>query len=549
MNKLKHILIASLLTVSNGIFAQDIETKVESKVQNVNLFEQGASIDRYATIQLSKGKNTIIFDKLSHVVDMESIQLAGRGFSVYSIDFNPSYNPENKLPAHIEKLSQEVDDLEIKIADINLSIKLASDKIAFLQTNKSIGNNSSITANQLATTYELYSQKLKQASEEKLKFERESQKLRKELNFKQRELNNFVSQLRHKGAIIATLHADQAISTKVKLNYTVRNASWIPIYDIRFSSLEEELTLIQNAKVSQTTGNDWNNIELSVSTGNALSQENLPHISPWKINLYPTYSKSKMMRSRVVEVPDELEINEEIEVDLDVDIEYDSENWESQEEVYKAPTNYISARQSTSTISKKFTFEKKFDIQSEDTEQQVQLRQEEIKAEFKYKAVPKYSQNVFLVAEIPNWESYGFENGKANIYMSDQYRGKTYLNKGTIGEDYIISLGKDSDIAVERSQIKDSNSRRFLGSKKKEVFAWEILVKNNKNSAAQIEIKDQIPVSLTDKIIITTEELSGANHDKSTGMLTWDLNLQANEIKKLVFKYTVESPKNERVGY
>ena len=39
-----------------------------------------------------------------------------------------------------------------------------------------------------------------------------------------------------------------------------------------------------------------------------------------------------------------------------------------------------------------------------------------------------------------------------------------------------------------------------------------------------------------------------AKYNKDTGKLSWDLNLQPNETKKIVFKYEVKYPKDKQVN-
>ena len=78
-------------------------------------------------------------------------------------------------------------------------------------------------------------------------------------------------------------------------------------------------------------------------------------------------------------------------------------------------------------------------------------------------------------------------------------------------------------------------------------MAWRITVKNTRNEAITMTLKDQMPVSQNSGISVTPEELSGGNLNKENGIITWHLNLQPNEQKELLLQYRVKYPKNRRL--
>src|ERR1700719_4416851 len=70
----------------------------------------------------------------------------------------------------------------------------------------------------------------------------------------------------------ATPNASSATATKatLRVTYTVRNARWVPLYDARLDTGARDrkpaLELVRRADITQTTGEDWSNVALSVST-------------------------------------------------------------------------------------------------------------------------------------------------------------------------------------------------------------------------------------------------------------------------------------------
>ena len=78
-------------------------------------------------------------------------------------------------------------------------------------------------------------------------------------------------------------------------------------------------------------------------------------------------------------------------------------------------------------------------------------------------------------------------------------------------------------------------------------MTWRITVKNTRKEAVSLTLQDQIPVSTNSNITVTTEELSGGQLDKTTGFVTWPLQLQPGEQRELIVQYRVKYPKNRRL--
>ena len=101
---------------------------------------------------------------------------------------------------------------------------------------------------------------------------------------------------------------------------------------------------------------------------------------------------------------------------------------------------------------------------------------------------------------------------------------------------------------ITREKLRDYTSKKFLGDKKKETFAYEIAIRNTKKVPVNIAVEDQIPLSSNKEIEIAVEEISDARYDKVSGKLTWELELQGGETKKLKLIYSVKYPKDKIIG-
>src|SRR6185437_10851727 len=66
------------------------------------------------------------------------------------------------------------------------------------------------------------------------------------------------------------LAAGAATTAKLRVTYNVRNARWTPLYDARLDTGAKDrkpaLELVRRAEITQSTGEDWSNVALDVST-------------------------------------------------------------------------------------------------------------------------------------------------------------------------------------------------------------------------------------------------------------------------------------------
>jgi Domain of unknown function (DUF4139)/N-terminal domain of unknown function (DUF4140) len=193
-----------------------------------------------------------------------------------------------------------------------------------------------------------------------------------------------------------------------------------------------------------------------------------------------------------------------------------------------------------------FDIELPYTIPTDGKEYQVEIKEENMKAEYQYTCAPKLETDAFLTAQIIDWEQYNLLEGEANIYFEGTYLGKTLLKTNSVEDTLRLSLGRDKNVVVTRTKLKDFSKTSFLSSKLKASRGYEIKIRNKKSVSLSIVIEDQIPVS-TDKSIEVEHDAKGAEYDKDKGKLIWKIELKPLEDKKVNFNYTVKYPNTVNV--
>ena len=171
----------------------------------------------------------------------------------------------------------------------------------------------------------------------------------------------------------------------------------------------------------------------------------------------------------------------------------------------------------------------------------------QLPATYQYLGIPRADKDAFLVADATDWQQYSLLEGEANVYFENSFIGKTILDPTVANDTLHFSLGRDNGIRMQRTKVSARSTRRLLASNQEQDMTWRITVKNSRKEAVSLLLQDQIPVSQNSNIIVTTEELSGGQLDKSTGIIVWQLQLQPNEQREFIVQYRVKYPKNRRL--
>lgn len=189
-----------------------------------------------------------------------------------------------------------------------------------------------------------------------------------------------------------------------------------------------------------------------------------------------------------------------------------------------------------------------YDIPSADEPSQVEINRINIPATMRYRAVPVIEEAAFLTARISDWEQYNLLDGEANLYLDNQFMGRSVLETRFLDDTLTISLGRDESIVIKRKRQREYEQRRLWSNRTREERMWHTAVRNTKSDKIMLELLDQIPVSQTSDIKVEIIDISGASIDEETGILTWNLEIKPGETREVIVHYSVEYPRNRTVN-
>lgn len=525
--------------ISSSIFAQ--EKTVDSKITDVTVFLSKAQVTRVIKTQLGTGKTNLVVNGLTSMLDPQSIQVSGKGvFTILGTSHQQNYLNELNMPKSLRALKDSIELLQ-KQATLEASQKeiLNKEEQMLLSNQKIGGTNQNLTVAELKAMADFYRSRLGEIVTSRMKQDEKIAKINHRIVKLQQQLNsqNELYQ-RNTSEIIISVSADAPVNADLELNYVVTNAGWTPEYDIRALNTRSPIQLNYKANVFQSTGEEWKNVKLKLSTANPNESGLKPELVSWYLNFYePVAYKSKGYNYSVAR---------SAPMPVMLDKKADGLEITKQEIPAASMAEYVSTIQTS--LNTEFDIALPYTVSSSSKPTLVDIRNYEVKGIFNYSTAPKLDADVFLLAKVIGWEELSLLPGEANIFFEGTFTGKSYIDPNNIKDTLALSLGRDKRIVVKREKLKELSSRKFIGTNQRESFAWEISIRNTKTESVKVTVEDQIPVSQNTQIEVTAVDLGGAAYNKDTGKLIWNLNLQPNETKKLIFKYEVKYPKDKQVS-
>ncbi|MDN3675256.1 DUF4139 domain-containing protein [Flavobacterium branchiarum] len=538
----KKIITATLLLIGAFAFAQK-PIFTTAKVKAATVYFNAAEISQTASITLPLGTSEIVIKNVAVDLNESSIQIGTpASVTVLSVQFTNNYISEYEVDTKSPALKRVRDSIVLvqkEIQKVNNTINSETKTIQLLDKNQQIsGVNSGLNVTELMKMVEYYKTKqleiantINTLSEKQQKLNGILQKLNNKL-----EVDSSKEEKTSSGKLIVQVMNDVAGAIPLDISYLTNNATWTPFYDLRVESVTSPINMMYKAQVIQNTGIDWKKVKLTLSSGYPNQNNQAPILSSWFLrnndlnqNGYSQRNKMNQLQSRVA---DENTLSEVVVTALPA----------SKKMVRSSVSNYTTVEENQLNVS--FDIDIPYDILSNGKVHSVSLKEIKLPASYKYYAAPRVENEAFLLAEIADYSKYNLLRGEANIIFEGMYVGKTFIEPSQTSDTLNLSMGRDKKVSIKREKVADKSGTKFLSTKKEQTFTYDITVRNNKKEAVELLLKDQYPLSTDKEIEIELLQSSSAKVNTETGILTWQLQMKPNEIKKIRISYKVKYPKD-----
>lgn len=545
---MKRLLFTLLLIPFIGVAQKMNTVRLDVPVSKVKLFPSSGEMFHQKDIKLVEGRNQLIFTGLSAYADPQSIQFASnKEYRLISITTELDFKTAEMQNLRIVKLKDSLEMLNDQVQLNRDDIAAYQTQLNFLNANQNIkGSNATLTVAQLKEGIDYFriktlevNKSISRLNKEKIEINAQLVRVKTqlaELNFNENQRSNQV--------IILVDVKNPAIAT-CKLTYLVGNCGWAAAYDLSAKDLNEKVNLKYKAKLFNNTGNDWNDVDLKLSTADPRLSATQPMMEPWYVNVAPVYKAPISIRGSRSDdesyyMDNQLQQNSKKSKPKNLE-EADVDGYQED--------NGVSYKQvEVEAFTTEFEIKDKFSCPSDGKPYSVDVKDVDLQATFTHFSVPKMDNGAFIMANIVNWQELDLISGPSSIYLDGAFIGNSEIDTRNVSDTISLSFGRDNKVIVMRKIKKEMSSRKVIGSSKRETFLYETTIRNNHSYAITVTVYDQLPLSKNDQISVSQEVISNGSVNSLTGEVKWEIVLQPGESKAFDFGYSVKYPKDMNVG-
>ncbi len=282
---MKTILTFLLISLFVSGSAQENKIEIKSKIKQVTVFLQGAQVARQVFIEAKPGNNTIVLKALSPHINEQSIQaeLQDASLKIMGVSYRINYQEEIKKSDAIVALEREKAGWKERLTQETSLSEVYQEEGEMLKSNKAIGGQQfGVKVEELKSAVDYFRLRLTDIKQKLSQSQANSNSYKEEIS----KIDHQLQELKNKktipsGEIVIKLTSKALINSQLMLNYLVNEARWYPTYDIRAKDVLSPISIAYKANVSQQSGEDWENVKLTISSGNPSAGGAKPNINTW----------------------------------------------------------------------------------------------------------------------------------------------------------------------------------------------------------------------------------------------------------------------------
>ena len=547
--------ILSLLVVCLGLLlpasvfaAPPVRIPAQATISAVTVYQDRAQVTRSVSVALRPGSQVIAIEGLPVLLQDDSVRVDAKGTAratITGIEVKRSFLSQTadkrvkEIEAELRQLERKLGGLDARKAGLvaqkgfvdsikvawgeRISQQLAIGKPTGAELNEAMGFVGSNTV---------------KVEDQQREIEQEKQIIKEQMDALKRKKQEATGSYRKESKTVEVA-VETAKEGKLTLDLSgvVNQATWEPSYDVRLAQDGTSAELTYRAQVRQQTGEDWNNVALTLSTARPASGGAPPALYPWRISFYrpmpvamPAAAPMRNYKKAARPV-----MAESMKADM------------AMEEEEPAPAAFQTAHAATEGTSIAFKIPKPVEIPSDNTRHSTVIALEKLPVSTEYSTVPKLAAVAYLTAELVNKAGWPLLPGTVKIFSGNTFVGSADMKQVASGEKFTLPFGSDDQITVKREELKQHKEAGLFG-KNRMGYRSAITVTNFRKEAQTVNVKDQLPLAGDSEITVSLEEATlPPTEKKDDGTLIWKLKLAAGEKKVISYEIVVEYPKDREV--
>jgi uncharacterized protein (TIGR02231 family) len=530
-----------------------VPIQVTSRIEAVTVYPDGATVTRAIRVDLPQGDSVLRAEDFPPALDPASLRVEGEAQAqlvVGGIDARP---PRAERPPADPAIEARIEALKDERSALDGSIEAATARHKFatrFAEAAPVGLGDKGEARPLAEWRAAFAAVAEEIAS--------SDAAIREARIRQREIDRELARLDaertanppRKMEVRIDLATAAPTSAVLHVSYTVRGARWSPIYDARLDTGTRDrkpaLDLVRRAEIVQSTGEDWSDVELAVSTVRTAKGGSAPELRPLIVR-YPTPPRvlggfqEPLARAPAAAPPPPGAVEDRVLPRL----ESKAADIAAVEQEAAADTGGFQAV---------YRIPGRVSISANEGAKSFRISSATITPELIVRAVPALDSTAFLEASFKHQEDAPLLPGRVAIYRDGIFVGRGQMPMTSKEENVRLGFGADDKVKIARSTVRQTEgSTGIISSAKVERREFKTAVRNGHDAPIKVVIEDQVPVSEIDDVKVellpTTTPPTERDVRNRRGVLAWSFDAAPGEAKEIRIAWRVRWPADKTVIY
>jgi uncharacterized protein (TIGR02231 family) len=540
-------LAAAFLAMSVAAPAFAAEITPPSRIDTVAVHPRAATVTRTLEAELKAGASTLVLKGIPAGVDATSIRVEGTGenVKVLSSDLrtvpaeNRPVNPEQQQ--QIEALRRDIARIEGEIGQAK-TLKSMVGRYAETRPGDMKSEQQSFDVAQWRAAWDAVDERLKVIG----------QRLRAseaELEEKQGELARLEAAApagapegpQHE--ILVELEAAAAARADLRVSYQVPGASWRPAYEARLTTGKEpKLVLERRAIITQTTGEDWAGVRLTVHTSDTYGRTSAPDILAWRAGLLSAPDAARSKVGNLAEAYGGAQRTPAAPMAAPGPAQADK------------PITAVSADLLNTGYTTRFNIPGRVSVATDGTQKTLLIGSEDETPKLRIETAPAIAPTAYVHAAFDLAGDTPLFPGSVALYRDGTLMGREKIDLIAPGDEVELGFGQDDRVRVEHVPLKRlEEGPQLFGNRRTETRSFKTMVTNFHDTPVSVRVLNRVPFSEQDKVEVTeieaTPKPTARNFKDVRGALAWDFDLAPDGRQDVTLAYSVSWPDDTRVNY
>lgn len=524
---------------------------IQSQIVSVTVYSDKALVTRQGKLSITGSERELVIPSLPVTLEPESVRVGGKGtvgVRLLTVSCDRIYTTEPvadrvaQLTRQIQQLATEKRHLQAQVDALTLQSQFIAglrekteEPFAQSLSRKNLSLSETLDfLNFLGSQYSEYAIASAECYNQQQELDQQIQVLRNSLH------NIQTPHAQESFNLVVGIEVTEAGEFELELSYMVNRASWQPLYDLRSHTTSKIVNLSYLAEVTQNTGEDWQDVHLTLSTAKPGLGTLPPKLDPWYVDIL-TPPVTPVARRRLASPS------------LPAIAPMAAPSPEGILAEDEAEDSFIQATNTVAEVAKEgsivtFKLNGGGNIPSDGAPHKTTIFNDDYPCDFQYVAMPRLVSFAYLEANVKN-NPHGATllAGTANIFRDDMFVGKTELENIVPGQEFALNLGIDEGLKIERDLVERQVDKKLIGNQRRTTYAYRLVITNLLNQESLLKLTEQLPISRNEQIKVRLLRSNPQIPLGEMGILEWRLTIPPQQKQEVYYQFTVEHPPELKV--